>query len=112
MNAIRVLKHIDSDLVHIPELRGMLGQDVEITIRPHAASADPADDTPLVPEFPSVETLETLLGDALHRPPPGDAEMEELRAMAETEPAVAAALRMAARGGLDVETILATRNAE
>lgn len=113
MNAIHLRKHIDSDLVHaIPELREMLGQDVEMTIVPEAAPADPADDTPLVGEFSSVETLETLLGDALHRPPPGDEEMEALRAMAETEPAVAAALRMAARGGLDVETILATRNAE
>jgi hypothetical protein len=38
--------------------------------------------------------------------------MAELRALAETEPAVAAALRMAEGGGLDVETILAIRNAE
>lgn len=34
MNAIHLRKHIDSDLVHaIPELREMLGQDVEITVR-------------------------------------------------------------------------------
>lgn len=112
MNAIRVLKHIDSDLVHIPELRAMLGQDVEITIVPQAAPAESANGMMGVAEDPSRETLETLLGDALHRPPPGAEEMAELRAMAETEPAVAAALRMAARGGLDVETILATRNAE
>lgn len=101
MNAIRVLKHIDSDLVHIPELRAMMGQDVEITIRTRNSAALGED-----------ETLETLLGDALHRPPPTEVEMEELRRMAETEPAIAAALRMAERGGLDVETILATRNAE
>lgn len=101
MNAIRVLKHIDSDLVHIPELREMMGQDVEITIRSRN-SATPGED----------ETLETFLGDALHRPPPTDEEMRQLRSMAETEPAIAAALRMAERGGLDVETILATRNAE
>lgn len=63
-------------------------------------------------DYPEEETLETFLGDALNRPPPSDEEMAELRAMAETEPAVAAALRMAERGGLDVETILATRNAE
>lgn len=95
MNAIRVLKHIDSDHVHIPELREMMGRDVEITIVAHAFGADASD-----------ETLETFLGDALRRPPPTPEEMAELRAMAETEPLVAAALRMAARGGLDVETIL------
>jgi hypothetical protein len=100
MNAIRVLRHIDSDHVHIPELREMLGRDVEITI------------VPRVIEDPSVETVETFLGSALHRPAPSAEELAELRAMGETDPAVAAALRMAARGGLDVETILATRNAE
>jgi hypothetical protein len=61
---------------------------------------------------PSAETLETFLGAGLHRSPPSEEEMAELRALAETEPAIAAVLRMAARGGLDVETILATRNAE
>jgi hypothetical protein len=63
-------------------------------------------------EDPFAETLETFLGDALHRPPPSAEEMAELRAMAENEPAIAAALRMAERGGLDVETILAIRNAD
>jgi hypothetical protein len=63
-------------------------------------------------EDPFAETLETFLGDSLHRPPAGAEEMAELRAMAETEPAIAAALRMAERGGLDVETILAIRNAD
>jgi hypothetical protein len=38
--------------------------------------------------------------------------MAALRALAETELAVAAAPRMAEGGGLDVETILAIRNAE
>lgn len=41
MNAIRVLRHIDLDLVHaIPELREMLGQDVEITVRPTEEMAE------------------------------------------------------------------------
>ena len=103
MNAIRVLKHIESDLVHIPELRAMMGQDVEITIR--ARGLAPAGDEPL-------ETLESFLGAALHRPPPSEEEMDELRSMAKTEPAIAAALRMAERGGLDVDTILGIRNAD
>jgi hypothetical protein len=62
-------------------------------------------------ESSSAETLETFLGDALHRPPPTEEEMAELRRMAETEPGIAAALRLAASGGVDVETILAIRNA-
>lgn len=60
---------------------------------------------------PSVETLETFLGAGLHRPPATPAEMEEMRAMAKEDPGIAAVLRLAERGGLDVETILAVRNA-
>jgi hypothetical protein len=63
-------------------------------------------------EDPFAETMQTFLGNSLHRPPPTAEEMAELRAMAENEPAIAAALRMAERGGLDVETILAIRNAD
>jgi hypothetical protein len=32
MNAIRVKRKIDSETIHIPELRGMIGQDVEIIV--------------------------------------------------------------------------------
>ena len=101
MNAIRVLKHIDSDLVHIPELRAMMGQDVEITIRPAVEAGDG-----------SIETLETFLGEALHRPPPSAEEMAELRAAAEKDPSLAAALWLSERGGVDVDAILEMRNAE
>ncbi|WP_420127637.1 hypothetical protein [Longimicrobium sp.] len=65
-----------------------------------------------VAEDPFAETMETFLGNALHRPAPTAAEMAELRALAEKEPGIAAALRLAERGGLDVEAILAVRNAE
>jgi hypothetical protein len=102
MNAIRVVKHIDSDHVHIPELRALVGQDVEITIVPHTAATT---GEPL-------ETLETFLGDALNRPPPSEDEMAELRALAEHHPGVAAALWLSERGGLDVDAILEMRNAE
>ncbi|HYW12595.1 MAG TPA: hypothetical protein VE871_11590 [Longimicrobium sp.] len=61
---------------------------------------------------PSVETLETFLGVGLHRPAATPAEMEEMRAMAKEDPGIAAVLRLAEQGGLDVETILAIRNAE
>lgn len=63
-------------------------------------------------EDPFTETMETFLGDSLHRPPASAEEMAELRALAENEPGIAAPLRLAERGGLDVETILAVRNAE
>jgi hypothetical protein len=63
-------------------------------------------------EDPFAETLETFLGDSLHRPPATPEEMAELREMAKKEPGIAAVLRLAERGGLDVETILAARNAE
>jgi nucleotide-binding universal stress UspA family protein len=65
----------------------------------------------VIERIQSMETLETFLGDALHRPPPTEEEMAELRRMAETEPGLAAALRLAEGDGLDVETILAIRNA-
>jgi hypothetical protein len=100
VNAIRVLKHIDSDLLHIPELREVMGQDVEITIRPTESDEQP------------LETLETFLGDALNRPPPTEEEMTELRAAAEHDPALAAALWLSERGGIDVDAILEMRNAE
>jgi hypothetical protein len=100
VNAIRVLKHIDSDLVHIPELREMMGQDVEITIRPQLVEEEP------------LETLETFLGNALHRPPPTAEEIAEVRAAAEHDPALAAALWLWEHGGLDVDAILEVRNAE
>jgi hypothetical protein len=100
VNAIHVWKHIDSDLVNaIPELRDLLGQDAEIIVRPEGM-----DD-----EEEPLETLETFLGDALHRPPPSLEEMEALREAAKHNPGLAAALRMSERGGLDVDTIVSIR---
>ena len=32
MNAVRVRKHVDSDTLHLPELRPMIGKDVEIIV--------------------------------------------------------------------------------
>lgn len=104
MNAIHVRKHIDSDLVNlIPELREFMGQDAEIIVR-----ADGAQDEPELP----LETLETFLGDALKRTPPGEEEMAELRELAKHDPGVAAALWLSERGGLDVDAILEMRNLE
>jgi hypothetical protein len=33
MNAIRIRRKINSETIHIPELRGMIGRDVEIIVR-------------------------------------------------------------------------------
>lgn len=104
MNAIHVRRHIDSDLVNaIPELREFIGQDAEIIVR-----TDTLQDEPELP----LETLETFLGNGRHRPPPTPEEMAEIRAAAEHDPALAAALWLSEHGGLDVDAILEMRNAE
>jgi hypothetical protein len=100
MNAIRVLRHIESDHVHIPELREMLGQDVEITIRSRSSAGEDAE---------PLETLETFLGGAAHRPPPTDEEMAELRAAAATVPILASALEFAESVEIDVDAIVRQR---
>ncbi|HEX6909771.1 MAG TPA: hypothetical protein VF142_05240 [Longimicrobium sp.] len=99
MDAIRVLKHIDSDPVHIPELREMMGQDVQITVRPQGAAVDAE----------PLETLETFLGDAAHRPPPTAEETAELRAAAATDPILASALDFAESVRIDADAIVRLR---
>jgi hypothetical protein len=42
MNAITIHAHLDSDTIRIPELRPMIGKDVEITVR-ESPSTTPAD---------------------------------------------------------------------
>ncbi len=32
MKAIKIERHLDSDTLHLPELRGFVGLDVEITV--------------------------------------------------------------------------------
>ena len=61
-------------------------------------------------EVEPMETLTTFLGSDADVPV-GAEEMEELRSMARHDASIAAALRMAERGGLDVDTILEIRNA-
>ena len=38
MVAIRIHKHLDSDTLHLPELRSMIGHDVVITVRDETVS--------------------------------------------------------------------------
>lgn len=78
----------------------MMGQDVEITIRPRA-SADTADEP--------LETLETFLGDAAHRAQPTPDELAELRRAAETDPVLASALEFAETVRVDVDAIVRLR---
>ncbi len=42
MNAIKIERHLDSETLHLPELRGLLGRDVEITVieKTHARKSD------------------------------------------------------------------------
>ena len=54
MNAVRIRKHVDSDTLHLPELRPMIGKDVEIIVieqdgAPHEAA-------------PNIEKLRELAG--------------------------------------------------
>ena len=95
MEPIRIRKHVDSETLHLPELREVIGRDVEITVRA-------TDEEPL-------ETLETFLGGAPLGELPTGAELEELRAAAALDPALAAALRLAERGGLDIDAIVELR---
>ena len=61
------------------------------------------------PDDEPLETLESFLGDAAHRELPTGAELDELRAAAALDPALAAALWIAERGGLDVDAIVEVR---
>ena len=58
------------------------------------------------------ETIDSLLGGAAQRPRPDERELAELRTLAEADPGLAAALWLSERGGIDVDAILAMRNAE
>lgn len=98
MKPIRIRKHVDSETLHLPELAEMIGQDVEITIHP-AGAAEPQ----------PLETLESFLGEDYDDSPLTSEELAQLREAAKNDPALAAALRIAERGGLDVETIVAAR---
>ena len=48
MNAIRIRKHIDSETLHLPELREMIGKEVEIIV---------LEETPTAASEPSEEVL-------------------------------------------------------
>jgi len=55
MSAIRVIKHLDSDTLHLPELKPLIGRDVVITIRERGDALAEASE-----EFWNPPTLEEL----------------------------------------------------
>ena len=40
-NVVRIKRHLDSETVHLPELRALVGHDVEIVVREIEASPAP-----------------------------------------------------------------------
>ena len=51
MNAIRIRRHLDSETLHLPELRGMIGRDVEIIVRDDTHATTAATNAPGSDEF-------------------------------------------------------------
>lgn len=101
MNAIQIRKRIESETLHLPELREMIGKSVQIIILEETERAE----TPL-------ETRETFFN---RRPEcalsaeEGQAEQQRLGELAKANPALAAALTIAAAGGPDVDAVIAQR---
>src|SRR5262245_15055003 len=103
MNAIRIRKQIDSETLHLPELRELLGRTVELIV---------LDETAL----PAAEPRETAATFFARLPPASPAtaaqrqtEMEQLREMARGDPKLAAFLEAAGADCLDVEAIIGLR---
>ena len=99
MNAIRIRRTIDSETLTVPELRGLIGREVEIIVLEEA------------PRFVTLETEATFL--ALAPPPPPPAEREAnlaaLREMAKTDPTMAAWLDLIDSDGIDVDAVIRNR---
>jgi hypothetical protein len=106
MNAVRIRKHLQTDTVHLPELRHLLGRTVEFIV---------LDDTPPT-ATPPLETAETFF----ERLPPvspaspadREAELRELRAMARDDLRLAAFLDAAAADCIDVAGVIGQRGSE
>jgi len=50
MNAVRIRKRVDSDTLHLPELRAMIGKDVEIIVLEEPAAQAASQDLTAVHE--------------------------------------------------------------
>jgi hypothetical protein len=102
MHVIRLRKRIESETLHLPELKDLIGKTVEILVREEAgALSEP------------LETPATFFGRMPPRPRTSPAEQggerRRLEEMAQSNPALAAVLEVAAAGGPDVEAIIGQR---
>jgi hypothetical protein len=101
MNAIQVRKRIESETLHLPELREMIGRTVQIIILDEGGCVE----TPL-------ETHDTFFS---HKPERSlsteerEKDQQRLDELAKTNPGLAAALTIAAAGGPDVDAIISQR---
>jgi hypothetical protein len=101
MNAIRVHARIESDTLHLPELRQMIGKTVQITI---LEEAEPADSP--------METSQTFFGNKPKHSLSAEereADHRRLEEIAKRHPGMAAVLRIAEAGGPDVDAIVSQR---
>jgi hypothetical protein len=96
MNAIRIRKKLDSTTLHLPELQGLIGKEVEMIV---------LEETPREP----LETMETFFGLAPARPPATPEEVSALREAATTDPALSAVLELSESDAIDVEAVVALR---
>jgi hypothetical protein len=60
MSAIRIRRHLDSETLHLPELRGMIGRDVEIIVRDEAHETTVATSAAASGEFWNPPSLDQL----------------------------------------------------
>ena len=99
MNAIRIRRTIDSETLTIPELRGLIGREVEIIVLEEA------------PRFVMLETEATFLGLAPPPPTPEEraANLAALREMAKTDPTMQAWLDLIDSDGIDVDAVIRAR---
>ncbi len=98
MNAIRIRRTIDSETLTIPELRGLIGREVEIIVLEES------------PRFVMLETEETFLALA-PKPTPAEREanLAELRELAKTDPTMRAWLDLIDSDGIDVDAVIRNR---
>jgi hypothetical protein len=100
MSIIRVQKCIDSETLHLPELKALIGKMVEIVIL--EAAPGPAT---------ALGARDSFTALAPQRAAPSADEWEKLRQAAGQNAAMAAVLDIAVHGGIDADAIAALRAA-
>lgn len=98
MSSIRIRKQIQSETLHLPELKPLIGKTVDITLEE-------------APAQPPAESLDFFLALAPKYPTPETEEREALTAAARHNPALAAVLEIAEQGGVDEKAIARLRAA-